>query len=208
MQGNGFGWGQLSHTFAWIFKTTGLTPYCVYASVQFSEDTTGADMYESITITCEDGATINVSGVGGIPDAGFKVVGNWIFGTQGMLDYSGLAGSSSKETDIAGDGEHEEEKGKEQKNGKGKVEQKGSCLEVWGQDGNRTVGPPVEFEHLGQTGNGPGSLDAFVRACNELPFYCGSGVEEGLKTVGTIDAMYRSALSGLPEVVHGCEDCS
>ena len=26
MKGNGFGWGQLSHTFGWLFKVTGLTP--------------------------------------------------------------------------------------------------------------------------------------------------------------------------------------
>ena len=31
MLGNGFGWGQFSHTFAWLYKVTGLTPKTVYA---------------------------------------------------------------------------------------------------------------------------------------------------------------------------------
>ena len=33
MRGNGFGWGQFSHTFAWVYKVTGLTPKTVYAVV-------------------------------------------------------------------------------------------------------------------------------------------------------------------------------
>lgn len=42
-------------------------------------------------------------------------------------------------------------------------------------------------------------MDAFVNACNGKPYYVGAGIDEGLKTVATIEAMYRSALSGLPE---------
>lgn len=84
MLGNGMAWGQLSHTFAWVYKTTGLTPAKVY-SVHTNSKVTGADVYDSIVITCTNGATISASGVGAIPDQGFKVVGNWIFGTEGML---------------------------------------------------------------------------------------------------------------------------
>ena len=32
---------------------------------------------------------------GAVPDLGFKVVGTWVFGTQGMLSYCGLAGSDN-----------------------------------------------------------------------------------------------------------------
>ena len=32
MRGNGFGWGQLSHTLAWVFGVTGLTPAAVFAA--------------------------------------------------------------------------------------------------------------------------------------------------------------------------------
>jgi predicted dehydrogenase len=55
------------------------------------------------------------------------------------------------------------------------------------------------------SGPGPGSLDAFVRACRGEPFYCGAGATEGLKTVATIDALYRSLRSGRPEKVSGCD---
>ena len=69
----------------------------------------GADLYDAVTITCTNGATISATGVGACPDKGFKVVGNWLFGTAGMLSYSGLAGSdnvqleegATKERDVA-----------------------------------------------------------------------------------------------------------
>eukprot|EP00962_Isochrysis_galbana_P032333 scaffold10598_cov138-Isochrysis_galbana.AAC.5 len=57
---------------------------------------------------------------------------------------------------------------------------------------------------LDPSGRGPGSLDAFVRACRGEPFYCGAGATEGLKTVATIEALYRSLRSGQPERVSGC----
>ena len=44
MSGNGFAWGQMSHTFAWVFKVTGLTPKTVYA-VTTASAVTGAHPY-------------------------------------------------------------------------------------------------------------------------------------------------------------------
>lgn len=183
MDGNGFGWGQLSHTFAWVFKVTGLTPKKVYA-VNTNSDHTGADIYNSITVTCTNGATISCTGVGVIPDHGFKVVGNWLFGTEGMLSYNALAANTNSEGLL---GEHE-------------VSSKPK-LEIWRHDGTTETGPSVEFENLDTEGTGPGSIDALVAACQGLPFYLGAGADEGLKTVATIDAMYKSGLSGLPENV-------
>ena len=75
------------------------------------------------------------------------------------------------------------------------------CLRLLRHDGNMEQGPPFEFEHLSKTGTGPGSLDAFVAACRGSPYYSGAGALEGLKAVATIDAMYRSALSGQAEAV-------
>ena len=91
MVGNGFGWGQFSHTFAWIFKVTELTPKTVYCSSTVSEKT-GADLYNAVVVTCTNGCTINASGVGTCPDNGFKIVGNWLFGTEGMMSYNGFIG--------------------------------------------------------------------------------------------------------------------
>jgi predicted dehydrogenase len=190
MAGNGFGWGQFSHTFAWIFKVAGLTPEKVYA-VCTTSVTSGADIFDSLIITCTNGCTINASGVGACPDKGFKVVGNWLFGSKGMLNYSCFGGHSKVTCDQSDD--------------VGAPPTRPN-LELWTNDGSHMVGPPVEFEHLEQTGTGPGSLDALVAACRGLPYYCGSGVVEGLKSVCTIEAMYRSALSGMPESVRGCED--
>ena len=146
-----------------------------------------------MTITCTNGATISASGVGACPDKGFKVVGNWIFGTEGMMSYCGLAGSDNVKisSEEAAAGKHA---------GRGP-----SHLELWQNDGSHHVGPPVEFEHLDQESTGPGSMDAWVQACLGQPFYVGAGALEGLKAVAVIDAMYRSAHSGQMETVRGCD---
>ena len=111
-----------------------------------------------------------------------------------MLSYSGLAGSDNvqleegkaSERDVAGAAS-------------------GPRLEIWTNDGAHERGPPFEFEHLEQDGPGPGSLDAFVKACNGETFYEGAGPHVGLKAVATIEAIYRSAQAGGPvEVSDGC----
>jgi predicted dehydrogenase len=195
MKGNGFGWGQFSHTFAWVFKVTSLVPKTVYAVATTSE-ATGADLFDAVIITCTNGCVINASGVGVCPDTGAKVVGNWIFGTKGMLSYCGLAGSDNVENDgaaaevAAGSAESPAPK-KPPKH----------RLEAWLNDGTHDVGPPVEFESLDPAGTGPGSMDAWVHACRGQEYYEGAGALEGLKAVATIDAMYRSILSGKAEPV-------
>lgn len=196
MLGNGFGWGQFSHTFAWIFKVTGLTPKLVYA-VATSSEATGADLFDAATITCTNGCTISASGVGSCPDKGFKVVGNWIFGTGGMLSYCGLAGSDNVNLEPeADDGERPAQRARSDG---------GPRLEIWKNDGTHERGPPVEFEHLDQGGTGPGSMDAWINACRGLEYFCGAGATEGLKAVCTIEAIYRSAKEGAPVPVAGCD---
>merc|ERR1719473_1905879 len=93
MHGNGFGWGQFAHTFSWVYLVTGLTPRTVYA-VTANSAVTGADLYDAVVVTCTNGCTISASGIGACPDTGTKVVGNWLFGTKGMLTYGGAAGSA------------------------------------------------------------------------------------------------------------------
>ena len=187
MKGNGFGWGQFSHTFAWVYKVTGLTPKTVYAVCATSK-TTGADLFDAVVITCTNGATISASGVGSCPDTGSKVVGNWIFGSDGMMSYGGLAGSDNVENEAG--------IGAEAVRGMGT-----SHLEYWLNDGTHEVGPRFEFEHLDQGGTGPGSMDAWIAACQGEAYFEGAGPLEGLKAVATTDAMYRSALSGKAETV-------
>ena len=189
MLGNGFGWGQFSHTFAWVYKVTGLTPKTVYASCTHSK-TTGADLFDAVVVTCTNGATISASGVGSCPDTGAKVVGNWLFGSGGMLSYGGLAGSDNVENEAGMGAESAQPRG-----------MGASRLEYWLGDGTHTVGPAFEFEHLDQGGTGPGSMDAWIAACRGEPYFDGAGALVGLKAVATIEAMYRSARSGKAEPV-------
>jgi hypothetical protein len=60
------------------------------------------------------------------------------------------------------------------------------------------------LEHLDQVA-APGSMDAWLKACLGQEYFVGAGPLEGLKSVATIEAMYRSAQSGQMEQVRGCE---
>jgi len=205
MLGNGFAWGQLSHTFAWIYKVTGLTPRTVYAVTSRAEET-GADLVDAATITCVNGATISLSGVGSLPDHGFKLVANLVFGTKGTLSYGGLAGSDDVERKEASGSGTTGARDPNAPVGQGAAGAKRrQQLEVWYHDGQYEAGPRFEFEYLDQTTTGPGSLDAFVRACTGLPYTVGAGAVEGLKTVSTIEAIYRAAQEGGPVTAIGCD---
>merc|ERR1712029_824397 len=87
MVGNGFGWGQLSHSFAWLFMVSGLTPASVFSFNGLSRKTP-ADMYDAVSILCTNGATVSVSGVASIPGTS-KVIENRLVGTEGILSYCG-----------------------------------------------------------------------------------------------------------------------
>merc|ERR1712087_542531 len=54
-----------------------------------------------------------------------------------------------------------------------------------------------EFEDLDQEGIGPESLQCFIDAClHRDDYYVGADSLVGLRSVQTIDAMYRSHVSG------------
>merc|ERR1711933_293686 len=87
MLGNGFGWGQMAHTFGWFFMVSGLVPETVFTFMGKS-DKSGADVYDAVTIRCTNGATVTASGIASIP-GNAKHVQNRLVGTQGMLSYCG-----------------------------------------------------------------------------------------------------------------------
>jgi predicted dehydrogenase len=62
--------------------------------------------------------------------------------------------------------------------------------------------PGFEFENTDQDGDGPESLQNFLDACLGRDYFPGADAEVGLKAVATLDAMYRSALSGKAESTH------
>jgi predicted dehydrogenase len=86
---NGFGWGQLSHTLAWVFQVSGLEPAEVFCFMGLSE-TSGADIYDAATVRCTNGALISVSGSATLPvqaavegdvTTATKQIDNKVFGT-------------------------------------------------------------------------------------------------------------------------------
>jgi len=180
MSGNGFAWGQLSHLLAWIFHVTPLQPTHAFASMGYSKQSE-ADLHDAAVITCEGGASISLSGSAAVPgdahgDAPIgKSIGLSLFGSDGTLMY-------------AGDDQRAES----------------GCLELRRRDGqpaHEVVHPSFAFENYEPSGTGPESMDAFVEACLGRPAYVGADAHVGLRTVQTIDAMYRSAASGQLERV-------
>lgn len=62
-----------------------------------------------------------------------------------------------------------------------------------------------QFEELEQSGIGPESLQSFIDAClGGSNYYVGADALVGLRSVQTIDAMYRSHVSGNAESVRYC----
>jgi len=182
MIGNGFAWGQLAHTFGWLWMVSGLKPKEVFAFMGKAQKTE-ADVYDSASILCENGATVSVSAIGIIPGKN-KLTQNRLFGLDGMLSYSG-----SYEIDEGA--AHDEGK-----TGPPKTEGE---LRLERFDGKDVVVPGFEFENIEQEGEGPESLRAFIDAVNGLPHFKGTTAEIGFLCVATIDAMYRSGKSGKAE---------
>jgi len=191
MLGNGFAWGQSSHLLAWIYHVTSeehLVPSRVYCAMTHSE-TTGADVSHAATVVCKNGATFSLSGTSLLPGNAHsdppvaKRVKIKIFGTQGALFFSGndRDPTSGKLEWLRGD-DHENV----------------GAVEIQCPD----LG--FEFEDLDQEGIGPESLQCFIDSClGSNDYYVGADSLVGLRSVQTIDAMYRSHVSGNCENVWG-----
>lgn len=184
MLGNGFAWGQISHLLAWIYHVCpNLQPVDVYCNMVHSEKT-GADVSLSATIRCYDGsnskelAVMNVSGTSLLPGNAHsepqigKVAEIKIFGTEGSL----LFGGDDREPNSG-------------------------RLELRRPDGSTEVlHENFHFENLDAEGLGPESLQNFVQLCcgSKDVVYAGANVMDGLRSIQTIDAMYRSHDSSGP----------
>mmetsp|Transcript_19791 Transcript_19791/g.29034 ORF Transcript_19791/g.29034 Transcript_19791/m.29034 type:complete len:398 (+) Transcript_19791:463-1656(+) len=183
MLGNGFAWGQSSHLLAWVYHVSGntLCPKRVFCAMNHSERT-GADVSHAATIICDDGITFSMSGTSLLPGNAHsdppvgKSIRIKIFGTEGAIFYTG----DDRDTQS------------------GRLELRKECggVEVHCRD----LG--FEFEDLDQEGIGPESLQSFIDAClGRKDYYVGADSSVGLKTIQTIDAMYRSQVSGNAEDV-------
>eukprot|EP00931_Biecheleriopsis_adriatica_P113830 TRINITY_DN8905_c0_g2_i1.p1 TRINITY_DN8905_c0_g2~~TRINITY_DN8905_c0_g2_i1.p1 ORF type:complete len:392 (-),score=80.09 TRINITY_DN8905_c0_g2_i1:322-1446(-) len=176
MQGNGFAWGQLSHSLAWVYLVTDLTPETVICQMNYS-DKTGADVFDSAIVRCTNGATMSVQGVATLPFKSYKESGkqidNRIFGSEGMLEFC-----CTNDYDPSS-----------------------GALILKRHDQKDQHFPGFYFENYEAEGPGPESLQKFIGGCIGKPFFNGADATIGLKAVQTIEAMYRSAKSGKSEGV-------
>ena len=178
MSGNGFGWGQLSHLLAWVFKVTQLRPVEAYAAMGRS-GRSGADLTDAAVLRCAGGASIALSGAASVPGDAHsdcpvgKYVSVRIFGSAGMLTYEGDDQSPAS-----------------------------GALVLARMGGSREVlADEFHFENYDNSegSTGPESLHAFVAASRGRDVFVGVSATEGLRVVCTLDAMYRSAKSGRAE---------
>ena len=176
MLGNGFAWGQSSHLFAFVYHLCpDLQPVDVFCTMTHSKKT-GADVSHSATIRCSDGkdgdlVVLNVSGTSLLPGNAHshppiaKKVQIEIFGDAGSLHYEGNDRDPSS-----------------------------GRLELRNPDGSvEVLCAQFLFENLDCEGSGPESLQSFVQlCCGGSDVYTGANVMDGLRSIQTIDAMYRS----------------
>ena len=184
MIGNGFAWGQSSHLLSWIYHVCGndVKPKKVFCTMDHSE-ATGADISHSATIICQQpGVNMSISGTTLLPGNAHseppvaKQIRIKIFGTEGAIIYTGNDRDSIS----------------------GKLELRKKC-------GSAEI--PCDnflFENLDQDGTGPESLQSFIDAClGREDYYIGADSIVGMRSVQTIDAMYRSNQSGNAEdIIH------
>jgi predicted dehydrogenase len=214
MNGNGYAWGQLAHVLAWIYNVLGAgsaaevaTPTKVYCNMSHAPNT-GADVSLAAVITCKDGVTFSLDGTALLPGSQYadppigKHIRVEMFGTKGSLMYKG----DDKKPETGRLELRRVAEGKD--DGKSEF----PCENMKGVDDG------FFFEDGDPSGTGPGSMNAFLDACRasshrfekSLSDHIDESMEEtfvvndalvGLRTVQIIDAMYRSSLSGLPEVI-------
>mmetsp|Transcript_12882 Transcript_12882/g.12988 ORF Transcript_12882/g.12988 Transcript_12882/m.12988 type:complete len:193 (-) Transcript_12882:251-829(-) len=140
----------------------------------------GVDVSFSATVRCNEGPVMSVSGtslLGGNAHSDPPVPKEAridVFGTHGSLHYGG--------------NDREANSGK---------------LEFKDKEGNvEVLHDEFHFENLENSGDGPESLREFVRLCDgEKSMESGANVTDGLRSIQTIDAMYRSHASSQVEPV-------
>jgi predicted dehydrogenase len=79
----GYGWGQMSHSLAWVYRVAGVAPRSVFAMAGNSP--AGVDYFDAAAVRMTNGATMALSGAATVPKhCGFQMDIR-IFGAEGML---------------------------------------------------------------------------------------------------------------------------
>ena len=84
----GYGWGQMSHSLAWLVYVTDLAFESVYCMDVKSP--TGVDYYDAAIARATNGATVSISGSSTVPKHMGMHTDVRIFGTEGMIHFSNL----------------------------------------------------------------------------------------------------------------------
>ena len=79
----GYGWGQMSHSLAWLIHVADLEFESVYCMDGKSK--TGVDFYDAAVARATNGATVSLSGASSVPKHKGLQLDVRIFGTEGMI---------------------------------------------------------------------------------------------------------------------------
>jgi predicted dehydrogenase len=174
----GYGWGQLCHALGLLFRVADLTPSRVFALM--GESSTGADLYDALSVRFTNGASGAISGSGTIPKrlGGFQVDLR-LFGSDGMLLYDLEEGRERLQ--LRRDGP----------------------VQGTGTSGTATNADDVVFPMA--PGDGAYAcvepVQRFVDLCLGRPVENDAPGTVGMRAVEVLDAAYRSARSGRLEPV-------
>jgi predicted dehydrogenase len=79
----GYGWGQLSHPLAWVYRVADVKPESVFCMM--GKSSAGVDYYDAAAVRLTNGATMALSGSASLPKHSPVQFDIRIFGTEGML---------------------------------------------------------------------------------------------------------------------------
>jgi predicted dehydrogenase len=91
----GYGWGQMSHSLAWLLHVSDLTLDSLYAMDGKSK--TGVDFYDAAVARATNGATVALSGAATVPKHRGMHMDIRIYGTEGMIFFDCEAGRARLE---------------------------------------------------------------------------------------------------------------
>lgn len=91
----GYGWGQMSHSLAWLLHVSDLTLDSLYAMDGKSK--TGVDFYDAAVARATNGATVSLSGSATVPKHRGMHMDIRIYGTEGMISFDCEAGRARLE---------------------------------------------------------------------------------------------------------------
>lgn len=159
----GYGWGQMSHSIAWVYRVADLKPDSVFCFA--GKSPTGVDYFDAASVRFTNGATMALSGAALLPKHSRPQLDIRIFGSEGMLLF---------------DAERER-------------------LELHRLDGRGEE--RMELAPGAGDYDGRAPVNAFIDACLGNRDANEADGENGARVVETLEAMYRSAASGIPEKV-------